>query len=202
MSDPWMQTVTGRAQRLTGEQISVDLFDVAVALSRIPRFNAQTIFPVWVAQHSVLVSRLVPPDAAAHALLHDAHEAFAGDIPTPVKWAIGPEGAAAFKTLTDRLDCAIWLSAGLPPPNERIQAEIRLADLIALMTERRDAMGAPPRPWRNEDIQPSDYHVHPCTTADAFKLFVDRLCELLPDAGKSVVAKAQSFGLLAPRILL
>ena len=61
------------------------LEDIAIALSRIPRFNGHTVGkPYYVAMHSVWVSQYLlcryPKDprileTAIYGLLHDAHEA-------------------------------------------------------------------------------------------------------------------------------
>ncbi|MCV6583988.1 MAG: hypothetical protein OIF47_00490 [Marinibacterium sp.] len=57
-------------------------------LSQINRFAGRTPQPWSVAAHSVLVSRLCQsPHDKLWALLHDAHEAFIGDIITPaIEW--------------------------------------------------------------------------------------------------------------------
>lgn len=68
---------------------------LARSLSRISRFNGHAEGFVSVAQHSVLTLALArvfyPADAsvARLALYHDAHEAITGDVPTPIKLAIG-----------------------------------------------------------------------------------------------------------------
>lgn len=65
--------------------------DIARSLSMTMRFRGHTSFPYSVAQHSVMVSRMLEQDGAsipeqAAGLLHDAHEAYVGDVPTPLKW--------------------------------------------------------------------------------------------------------------------
>lgn len=68
---------------------------LARSLSRISRFNGHAEGFVSVAQHSVLTLALArvfyPADAslARLALYHDAHEAIVGDVPTPIKRAVG-----------------------------------------------------------------------------------------------------------------
>lgn len=77
---------------------SICIQDIAHALSLTNRFTGHTHVPYSVAQHSHTVSMGLPT-LAAH--LHDAHEAFLGDISTPLKRAV-PE----FEIL-DRL----WIKA-------------------------------------------------------------------------------------------
>jgi len=79
---------------------AVNLEDIAIPLSRISRFNGHTAEPWNVAQHSVLtweLARLFMPEMSAHMILHDAHEAFIGDITRPVKGVLGKE-ARMFET--------------------------------------------------------------------------------------------------------
>lgn len=59
--------------------------DIALGLSRINRYLGQTKFPYSVAQHSVLLSRIVPEHLRKVALLHDAPEYVIGDMISPLK---------------------------------------------------------------------------------------------------------------------
>jgi uncharacterized protein len=59
--------------------------DIAHALSRQTRFSGHVRGTWTVANHSLLVSQLVPQAHALAALLHDAAEAYLIDIPSPVK---------------------------------------------------------------------------------------------------------------------
>lgn len=54
--------------------------DVALGLSRHYRFAGHTRYPLTVAQHCVVLSKMVTPEFALAALMHDASEAFLGDI--------------------------------------------------------------------------------------------------------------------------
>jgi hypothetical protein len=77
------------------------------------------------------------------ALLHDAHEAYIGDITSPVADALTrcAGGTNHIKALKARIDGAIHAAAGLPSPLPAgWSAAIRAADLIMLATERRDLM--------------------------------------------------------------
>lgn len=60
---------------------------IAQSLAKICRYAGNTPWHYSVARHSILVSRLVPQegDLPLLGLIHDAHEAWIGDIPLPVK---------------------------------------------------------------------------------------------------------------------
>jgi hypothetical protein len=96
--------------------------------------------PRWtVAEHCLHVMSLVPPPLQLCALLHDAEEAYPpNDVCKPLKDL--PE-FAALREPARRLRWLIFRKFGLPPG---LPDEVKLADGIALATERRDLM--PPLP--------------------------------------------------------
>lgn len=65
--------------------------DIAIALSRLPRWLGTTRLPISVADHSIRVAKVVqswcPNEYALieAALMHDAAEAYIGDLPDPLK---------------------------------------------------------------------------------------------------------------------
>jgi hypothetical protein len=63
--------------------------EIAWHLAHINRFTGAAEVPVSVAYHSVRVSNAVPPQYALAALLHDAEEAYYGDISSPAKKLVG-----------------------------------------------------------------------------------------------------------------
>lgn len=65
----------------------IDILDISYGLSNIPRFAGQVPF-YSVALHSIEVSRLVPEELKLSALLHDATEAYIGDLVSPIKHKI------------------------------------------------------------------------------------------------------------------
>ncbi len=86
MSRTFIQTFTGRRfyfDRLEENETLID--DIAHALALVNRFGGHTVSPYSVAQHSVIVSRLVAPQYKLQALLHDAHEAYIGDVVRAMK---------------------------------------------------------------------------------------------------------------------
>lgn len=114
----------------TPDQIHVN--DIAHGLSHICRFGGQTSAFYSVAQHSVMVAELVPMPFKKAALFHDAAEAYLGDIITPLK-SLLPE----YRVIEDRLQQVICERFNISVEKNSV---IKDADLIALVTEKRDLM--------------------------------------------------------------
>ena len=115
--------------------------DIVTALARINRYDGHSRVEVSVLWHSLLVEKIAVGRAKPYALLHDVHEAYLGDMTTPVKRAIAallPAGQfnAAWGKLTHTHDEAIWQAFGIPVPSSEILSEVRRADVLALSTER------------------------------------------------------------------
>lgn len=122
----------------------INIRDIAHHLALINRFNGATETPYAVAQHSVLVADLLlakkqPAHVCLGGLLHDAHEAYLGNVPTPVKEML-------FGPVASRYDHAAFVFDGVLHTKFGLQLsaidlrEIKLADLTALATEWRDLM--------------------------------------------------------------
>jgi hypothetical protein len=117
----WQRMLSGRRLNLLDPSpLDVEIEDVALGLSRVARWNGQTVGPhaFTVAQHSLLVLHLVEqvrplPSRLLRlaALLHDSSEYVTSDLITPFKAAVGP----AYKTVEARIEAAVHVRFGLPP---------------------------------------------------------------------------------------
>lgn len=139
----WYQTSTGTVfwpEDPRPEEVRIE--DIAHHLAHICRFGGATKTFYSVAQHSVLVSRIVSPDLAFAGLMHDAAEAYLGDVVRPLKYAL-PD----YRAIETRVEAVIEAAFGLDLTDGE-RAEIKRADNIALVTERRDLLAVQvPLPW-------------------------------------------------------
>lgn len=87
---------------LKPEDYDYDIEEIATALSNLCRYTGHVNTFYSVAEHSVLVSRIVPERFALAGLLHDASEAYLGDVSSPLKKLL-PE----YKQIEQRVQRAI-----------------------------------------------------------------------------------------------
>jgi len=193
----WIGTSSGMSiDVLNPQPESFRLVDMAISLSRIPRFNGHTVpHASWsVAEHSLLVEQLAPLEVDAkprlHLLLHDAHEMVIGDTSTPVKNAynhiIRSELGTFFdpvKRIQIRLQRAIELALLLPPPDEDEYALIKELDLLALAIEKRDVMVPMGWGWPLPDVSKVALQVSPDNPVRVRKQFRERVLHLMKEAG-------------------
>ncbi|MBK9446299.1 MAG: phosphohydrolase [Betaproteobacteria bacterium] len=119
----------------------VAIEDIAHGLAFQCRFNGQTQHFYSVAQHSLMVASLVPRRLALAALLHDAAEAYLGDMVKPLK-NLFPE----FSRIETEVMAIIGARFGVAGFDDR---QIKRADLIALATEKRDLMPHSSEAWQS-----------------------------------------------------
>lgn len=184
--DPWTKAV-GNIETASGMRYdfrnpdpdTVILKDIAAGLSKVCRFGAQTWRFDSVAEHSVLVSRIVEArggdqQACQAALLHDGHENFIWDAPSPLKPLLGD----VFKELADLADDAI---AGKFLLNHRAIFKlpiIKAADYTALVVEARALLPVGPTDAEWEPLPAGVGWNGGLASYDAERLFMDRAREL------------------------
>jgi 5'-deoxynucleotidase YfbR-like HD superfamily hydrolase len=82
----WTQTFKGlKFHPFDPKPEQIDIIDIAHALSMLCRWNGHIGRFYSVAEHSIHVASLVPDKAKLWALMHDAAEAYVGDLPKPIK---------------------------------------------------------------------------------------------------------------------
>lgn len=169
--DNWIQTYTGRQfYPFKPEQSEVVIEDIAHHLSNICRFTGACRVHYSVAQHSVIVSQLVPTEFSLWGLLHDAEEAYLNDMASPVK-----PGFPEFKTVAQAVQVRILEQFGLSLPEPDC---VKHADLIMVATESRDLMANAPTMWKLPVAPLSGLTVVPWTPDQAEREFLRRFEEV------------------------
>lgn len=111
--------------------------DIGHHLGSICRFNGAINRFYSVAQHSVFVADQIVDRIRLTALLHDAGEAYYGDMSSPFKEAMRELVGSRWGVILDRIDRVIRLKFNLKFND---CAEIMYADKVAIATEWRDFM--------------------------------------------------------------
>lgn len=170
----YIQTLSGKhINYLDIHHEDIVIEDIATALSHTCRFAGHLPEFYSVAQHSVLVSQLVPAEFALEALLHDAAEAYCQDIPAPLKRLL-PD----YQRIEAYVDSEIRAKFGLPAHQHDT---VKYADLVMLGTERRDLDIDDGTVWPVlVGIPPTDlFTVIPLRPVQAYGLFMARFNELM-----------------------
>ena len=164
---PSTLTYTGKTYHFSDpKDEDIDIVDIAHALSLLCRYNGATEDFYSVAEHSVIVSRLVSPEFAFEGLMHDAAEAYCGDVISPLKRML-----ADYREVLRISEAAVERKfdlAGVPS-----YGEVTRADVLAYNMERAVLF---PRQFPEYDGPPSIIRRLPPLQAE--KLFLERYVEL------------------------
>ena len=157
------------------EGINID--DIAKALSHTNRYNGHTELPYSVAEHSIHVASLLPPELQLMGLLHDASEAYIADIPSPFKPLIH-----GYEELEDHIMNRVWRKFGIPLELvEERYAEVKHADILMLCAESRNVKKSKGelfndvfKPYfekveQDERLKDMPYHISPAIACGLFK---------------------------------
>lgn len=131
----WILTASGVKFDLRNPRSAdVRIGDIAHALARICRFTGHTRAFYSVAQHSVGVANLLPRHLARIGLLHDATEAYVGDMSSPLKELL-PEYQAIEHEVWRAIAIHFGMREKLPPAVKRADLEMLAAERRALLPE-------------------------------------------------------------------
>jgi 5'-deoxynucleotidase YfbR-like HD superfamily hydrolase len=163
----WIQTYSGLRfdySNIKGNRIVIE--DIAHSLSNIARFTGHTDF-YSVAQHSIYVSQNVPPEDALWGLLHDASEAYAGDVNKPLKNKLGD----SYRDIEGKIHRLVAKTFKL---KGSIPMSVHLADLRLLLTEKRDLF-RDQIPWDGYvGLEPFAFKIKPWSPKVAKKKFLEK----------------------------
>lgn len=157
---------------LEGRIDQLDIEDIAHGLAYQCRFNGQTSDFYSVAQHSILVAQLLPDHLQLAGLLHDAGEAFLGDLVSPIK-ALLPDFSRLEQAVSAQI--AMHFAVNFDAP------AIKAADLRLLATEKRDLMPNSVEAWSSlHGIEPLSERIIPWGPATAKNEFLRTYQRLVP----------------------
>lgn len=141
---------------------TLDLRDIAHALAKLPRYNGHGPIDLHysVAEHSVMMANYaffdmidrrldyrVAASFALAVLLHDANEAYMGDLTRAAKQAAGPD----YKLACDHIQYEINLKFDCFGTAAACASEIKSLDARILLNERPIIYpGSPPWAWEHE----------------------------------------------------
>jgi len=133
-----MKTYLGLDAPLPDNDTPPHPIDIVAALGRTRRFGGWGSTEWTVLHHTVLsymlYVRSFGPAGAMHMLAHDMHEAYTGDIPSPVKNLLGREEV---KDLENHLDERIYLMLGVSrlKPGSTDEYLVKVCDTASLIVE-------------------------------------------------------------------
>lgn len=147
------------------------LEDIIHSLTLINRFNGAAIFPYSVAQHSLYVASLLPPELKLHGLLHDAAEAYVGDMVSPLKKIMSEYKEV--EAVISRVVADVF-SLSYPEP-----IEVKKADLAVLSAERDQILLPSYGPWYKNFPLPAAICIESMSWAQVKEIYSSELYSLL-----------------------
>jgi len=166
----WMISYKGRRlYPLDLRPEDIDIEEIAHSLSNLCRFGGHCKQFYSVAQHSVLVSNQCSPENRLVGLLHDATEAYCGDIVRPLK-----QHLPGFGIIENGVWTAIAAKFEIP---FAIPEEIAREDARALLAEKRDLLTHHEHKWEFPqcafpDLIPNPETIEPWPPRNAESVFL------------------------------
>lgn len=128
---------------LPDNDLAPPLPDIALSLSRVPRFGGHSVEPWSVAEHSMVVALIaryttIPEEGRQvigsrqemYGLVHDMHESVTGDVPSTWK-------TADMRAAQEQLDVRLYATLGIMPPDSNMIAFVKRCDRAALLAEAK-----------------------------------------------------------------
>ena len=145
--------------------------DIVHSLALINRFNGAAMFPYSVAQHSLYVAGLLPPELKLHGLLHDAAEAYVGDMVSPLKKIM-----SEYKKVEAGISRVVADVFGLAYPEPE---EVKKADLAVLSAEREQVLLPSYGPWYKNFPLPAAIRIEPMSWIQVKEVFASEIQSLM-----------------------
>lgn len=167
-----VRTYTGKNLDLANpdpRQICIE--DVAHHLAKLDRYNGAGHWSYSVGQHSLLVAETLPPEYKLQGLLHDATEAYLGDVVSPLK-AMLPE----YRKIEQNVMSAICKSFEITFPRPKI---IKRADQAVMAAEMEQVVKWPDLAKRPElPPPPKGVVIKAMPWQEVKQVFMERFQEL------------------------
>lgn len=125
----------------------IDPWDIAHALASLPRYGGHGLGHYSVAEHSIRLTQLVGERFKFEALLHDAAEAYLGDVIAPLKMHLPRYQeleANAYKTIANVFGLPTRTSEAVEEADKWIRG-LELAELFGWDAPEPHPKGNPPR---------------------------------------------------------
>ena len=193
----WSQSFSGkRYWVLDPHPDDINLIDIVIGLANASRYRGQTMFFYSVLTHCILVSRAVEAlalergwgieaakEAALEGLLHDASEAYIGDVARPLKRSKAMRGYCEVEALWDEV---IRERFGIKSSTQSRKI-VDEADKRIVLDEVYTFMRDPdmwPRHGRYLDLEPLYVTVPKWSIEQSIEEFYKRYFELKPEEMK------------------
>lgn len=184
---------TSRMPRFAGHSITATPYNVAQhsiyvseLVKKLLEFTATTNELAMSHATAEVIDALtqLTPDEDAYlpvlALLHDAHEAYTGDIPSPIKRI--PELTETLKLIEGKLDHAIRSRFALPEPSAQVKIIIKFCDKLAQAIEGYQFMPSRGKNWNlpKPSLTLIQEFPEPLTPLESYTAFIKQFDNLLP----------------------
>jgi 5'-nucleotidase len=146
----------------------IELDDIAHSLSNLCRYTGHCAVFYSVAQHSVLMARRAHEDVALEVLMHDAAEAYLGDIATPLKQCL-----PYYRKIEATVEKAIGEKFLIDISEPITKACIKELDWQCMATEVRDLMPENADWTVLDGIEPFGNLIVPWTPREAYNKFLE-----------------------------